>query len=218
MCSMRWCGGRASSCSSTSAPPRSRRSRAAPWTRLRPLIARTAALINGTAAETADRQGPQAAVDAIFEPVNTAPDARAYPDRPFLAVSAAIIRDGRVLVARRARGPALGIWTMPGGVVEAGETLIEALVREIAEETAMIVEPVALAGHREVVVRDDDQRVSRHFVIMCFATRWISGEPQLNEELAEARWLKPEELAGLKTTEGLAEIVAAAFERMAAAG
>jgi hypothetical protein len=53
---------------------------------------------------------------------------------------------------------------------------------------------------------------------MCFATRWISGEPQLNEELAEARWLKPEELGGLKTTEGLAEIVAAAFERMAAAG
>ena len=150
--------------------------------------------------------------------MSIAPDVRAYPDRPFLAVSAAIIRDGRVLVARRARGSALGIWTMPGGVVEAGETLIEALVREIAEETAMIVEPVALAGHREVVVRDDDQRVSRHFVIMCFATRWISGEPQLNEELAEARWLKPEELAGLKTTEGLAEIVAAAFERMAAAG
>jgi len=148
--------------------------------------------------------------------VNTAPDARIYPDRPFLAVSAAIIRGGRVLVARRARGPALGIWTMPGGVVEAGETLTEALVREIAEETAMVVEPVALAGHREVVVRDDDKRVSRHFVIMCFATRWISGEPQLNEELAEARWLKPEELDGLKTTEGLAEIVAAAFERMEA--
>ena len=146
------------------------------------------------------------------------PDPRAYPDRPYLAVSAAIIRDGRVLVARRARGPALGLWTMPGGVVEAGETLTEALVREIAEETAMIVEPVALVGHREVMVRDDEQRVSRHFVIMCFAARWISGEPQLNEELAEARWLRPEELAGLKTTEGLAEIVAAAFERMAAAG
>jgi 8-oxo-dGTP diphosphatase len=150
--------------------------------------------------------------------VNTVPDARAYPDRPFLAVSAAIIRDGRVLVARRARGPAYGIWTMPGGVVEAGETLVEALIREIAEETAMVVEPVALAGYRDVVVRDDDKRVSRHFVIMCFATRWISGEPQLNEELAEARWLKPEELSGLQTTEGLAEIVASAFEQMAAAG
>jgi ADP-ribose pyrophosphatase YjhB (NUDIX family) len=150
--------------------------------------------------------------------VNTAPDARAYPGRPYLAVSAAIIRDGRVLVARRARGPALGVWTMPGGVVEAGETLIDALIREIAEETGMTIEPVALAGHREVLVRDDDKRVSRHFVILCFASRWIAGEPMLNEELAEARWLRPAELAGLKTTEGLAEIVAAAFERMESAG
>ena len=148
--------------------------------------------------------------------MNTAPDARAYPDRPFLAVSAAIIRDGRVLVARRARGPALGVWTMPGGVVEAGETLLEALVREIQEETAITIEPVALAGHREVMVRDDDKRVSRHFVILCFAARWVAGEPQLNDELAEARWLKLEELAGLKTTEGLAEIVATAFERLEA--
>jgi ADP-ribose pyrophosphatase YjhB (NUDIX family) len=146
------------------------------------------------------------------------PDPRAYPDRPYLAVSAAIIRDGRVLVARRARGPALGVWSVPGGVVEAGETLTEALVREIEEETAMTIEPVALAGHREVVVRDDDRRVSRHFVILCFAARWISGDLRLNEELAEACWLKPAELAGLQTTEGLAEIVTAAFARMEAAG
>ena len=61
--------------------------------------------------------------------MSTAADVRAYPDRPFLAVSAAIIRDGRVLVARRARAPALDIWTMPGGVVEQGETLTEALKR-----------------------------------------------------------------------------------------
>lgn len=145
-------------------------------------------------------------------------DPRAYPDRPYLAVSAAIIRDGRVLVARRARGPALGVWTMPGGVVEAGETLTEALVREIEEETALAIEPVALAGHREVVVRDDDRKVSRHFVILCFASRLVGGELKLNEELAEARWLRPEELGGLNTTEGLGEIVAAAFERMTAAG
>ena len=82
----------------------------------------------------------------------------------------------------------------------------------------MTIEPVALAGHREVVVRDDDKRVSRHFVILCFASRWIAGEPVLNEELAEARWLRPAELTDLKTTEGLAEIVAAAFERMESGG
>jgi 8-oxo-dGTP diphosphatase len=145
-----------------------------------------------------------------------AQDPRAYPDRPFLAVSAAIIRDGRVLVTQRARGPGIGIWSMPGGVVEAGETLTEALIREIREETALTIEPVTLAGHREVVVRDRVGRASRHFVILCFASRWIAGEPKLNEELSDARWLKLEELSALKTTEGLAEIVAAAFERIAA--
>lgn len=146
--------------------------------------------------------------------MSTAPDARAYPDRPYLAVSAAIIRDGHILVARRARGPALGIWTLPGGVVEAGETLIEALIREVQEETRITVEPVALAGHREVLVRDDSGRLSRHFVIMCFASRWIAGEPVLNDELSEARWLRPAELKGLNTTEGLVDIIAQAFERM----
>ena len=150
--------------------------------------------------------------------MSTVPDARAYPDRPFLAVSAAIIRDGRVLVTQRARGPGIGVWSMPGGVVEAGETLTEALVREIQEETALTIEPVTLAGHREVVVRDGDGRALRHFVVLCFASRWVAGEPKLNEELSDARWLTPAELSQLKTTEGLAEIVAAAFERIESAG
>ena len=150
--------------------------------------------------------------------MSTAADARAYPDRPYLAVSAAIIRDGQVLVVRRARAPALGIWTLPGGVVEAGETLTEALRREVAEETGIEVEPVALAGHREVVVRDDGGRVARHFVILCFAARWMRGETRLNEELAEARWLRPAELRDLKTTDGLAQIIAQAFERMEETG
>ena len=145
-------------------------------------------------------------------------DPRAYPDRPIVAVSAAIIRDGRVLLAQRARLPAQGVWTLPGGVVESGETLTQALIREIDEETQLKVEPVALAGHREVLVRDANGRAERHFIILCFATRWISGEPVLNEELAEARWLKPSELEGLKTTDGLAEIIASAFERMGNAG
>jgi 8-oxo-dGTP diphosphatase len=144
-------------------------------------------------------------------------DARAYPQRPFLAVSAAIVRDGKILVVRRARAPAHGLYTLPGGVVEVGETLMEAVAREVREETGMRVEPVALAGFREAVARDADDRVERHFVILCFAARWRAGEPVLNEELDEARWIDPAELAGLKTTPGLAEIVAAAFERLRAA-
>jgi len=137
-------------------------------------------------------------------------DPRTYPERPFLAVSAAIIRDGKVLVVRRARKPALGVYTVPGGVVEAGETLLDAVAREVREETALEIEPVALAGHREVILRDEDGRVNRHFVILCFAARLVGGEIRLNEELDEARWIAPADLTGLKTTEGLEEIVLAA--------
>ena len=143
------------------------------------------------------------------------PDERAYPQRPILAVSAAIVRDGKVLVVRRARKPALGVYTLPGGGVETGETLIEAVTREVREETALTIEPVALAGYREAIVRDAQGGIERHFVILCFAARWMSGEPVLNEELDDARWLDPDDLAGLRTTEGLAEIVAAAIERLA---
>jgi ADP-ribose pyrophosphatase YjhB (NUDIX family) len=137
-------------------------------------------------------------------------DARTYPERPFLAVSAAIVRDGKVLVVRRARRPALAVYTVPGGVVETGETLADAVVREVREETGLAIEPVALAGHREVIMRDAQGAVERHFVILCFAARWLSGEPVLNDELDDARWLEPAALAGLETTEGLAEIVTAA--------
>ena len=138
-------------------------------------------------------------------------DARSYPERPFLAVSAAILRDGKVLLARRARGAATGLFSLPGGVVEIGETLMQAVAREVREETNLTIEPVGLAGFREAITRDRDHRVERHFVILPFAARWLAGEPLLNEELSEARWLHPAELAGLPTTPGLAEIVAAAF-------
>lgn len=145
-------------------------------------------------------------------------DARSYPERPYLAASAAIVRDGKVLVVRRARPPANGLFTLPGGVVETGETLVEAVAREVREETGMTIEPVALAGFREAIVRDGQSRVERHFIILCFASRWRAGEPILNEELSEARWLEPAELAGLPTTPGLAEIMAAAFDRLREAG
>ncbi len=141
-------------------------------------------------------------------------NARSYPTRPFLAVSAAIFRDGRVLIVRRARPPARGIYTLPGGGVELGETLEEAVVREVREETALAIEPVALAGYRQAIGRDAEGRIERHFVILPFAARWISGEVTLNEELAEAHWLKPAELTGLTTTEGLAQIIAAAERLM----
>jgi ADP-ribose pyrophosphatase YjhB (NUDIX family) len=145
-------------------------------------------------------------------------DPRLYPDRPFLAASAAVVRGGKVLVVRRASAPANGVFSLPGGVVETGETLHEAVVREVREETGLTIEPVALAGFRETIVRDEDNRVERHFVILPFAARWLAGEPVLNDELSEWRWVDQDELASLPTTPGLVAIVADAFELLKEAG
>jgi 8-oxo-dGTP diphosphatase len=145
-------------------------------------------------------------------------DPRAYPDRPFLAVSAAVLHDGRVLLVRRARNPAQGLFTLPGGVVEAGETLTEAVVREVREETGLAIKPFAVAGLREVITRDATQRVERHFVIIAMAARWTGGELVLNEELSEACWVPPSAIGPLPTTEGLGEIVASAFGLLEAGG
>ena len=149
--------------------------------------------------------------------MSNADNARTYPTRPYLAVSAAIFRNGQVLIVRRARPPAHGLYTLPGGGVELGETLEGAIIREVREETGLEIAPLALVGFREAIARDDAGRVERHFVILPFAARWVGGEIALSGELAEAHWRKPDELAGLKTTDGLAEIVAAAVERIALA-
>jgi 8-oxo-dGTP diphosphatase len=141
---------------------------------------------------------------------------RTYPTRPYLAVSAAIFRDGRVLIVRRAQAPAKGIYTLPGGGVELGETLEQAVIREIREETALDIEPIELVGFRQAIARDAGGRVERHFVILPFAARYVAGEVSLNEELSEAHWLDPAALGELKTTEGLAEVVTLAGARLAA--
>jgi ADP-ribose pyrophosphatase YjhB (NUDIX family) len=147
---------------------------------------------------------------------NTSADSRSYPTRPYLAVSAAIFRAERVLIVRRGVPPMQGIYTLPGGGVELGETLEQAVMREVREETGLAIEPLSLAGFRQVITRDAEGKIERHFVILPFAARYLAGEISLNAELAEAKWLLPAELSGLRTTEGLAEIVTAAAERIAA--
>src|SRR5262249_28649086 len=100
------------------------------------------------------RTDPTGSCRSIDETINRVPDERTYPQRPYLAVSAAIFRERKVLVVRRARKPALNLYTFPGGAVEAGEALANAIIREVREETSIEIEPIALAGHREVIARD----------------------------------------------------------------
>ena len=131
----------------------------------------------------------------------------AHPQHPQLAVSAAIFRDGKVLLVRRARSPAKGFWSLPGGRVEFGETLHAALHREVDEETALKIEIAGLAGWREVV---PGPGAGGHYLIMSFAARWTSGEPVLNDELDDFRWLQPDAFGDLMVTGGLQEVIGAA--------
>ena len=129
------------------------------------------------------------------------------PSHPQLAVSAAIFRDNRILLVRRARSPAKGFYSLPGGRVEFGETLHAALHREVDEETALKIEIAGLASWREVLPASPGDG---HYLIMSFAARWTGGEPVLNEELDDFRWLAPGNLGDLKVTGGLPEVIEAA--------
>ena len=129
------------------------------------------------------------------------------PSYPQLAVSAAIFRDGKILLVRRAKSPARGFYSLPGGRVEFGETLHAALHREVAEETALKVEIVDLAAWREVVPETGG---GGHYLIMSFAARWSAGEPVLNDELDDYKWLAPDALGELKITGGLQEVIQSA--------
>ena len=131
----------------------------------------------------------------------------APPSHLQLAVSAAIFRDGKLLLVRRARTPAKGVYTLPGGRVEFGEALHDALTREIDEETGLRIDIIGLAGWREVLPAAGG---GGHYVILPFAARWRAGEPRLNEELDDFQWRAPDALDGLTLTAGLPEIIAAA--------
>jgi ADP-ribose pyrophosphatase YjhB (NUDIX family) len=129
------------------------------------------------------------------------------PSHPQLAVSAAIFRDDRILLVRRARAPANGLYSLPGGRVEFGETLHAALYREVDEETALRIEIIGLAGWREVLPATAG---GGHYLIMSFAARWKSGDVVLNEELDDFRWLEPDALGDLKLTDGLPAVIQSA--------
>jgi 8-oxo-dGTP diphosphatase len=129
------------------------------------------------------------------------------PTHPQLAVSAAIFRDGRILLVRRARSPAKGFYSLPGGRVEFGESLHAALLREVDEETGLRIEIAGLAGWREVLPGDAG---GGHYLIMSFAARWIAKEPVLNEELDDFKWLAPDAFGDLKLTGALTEVIEAA--------
>jgi 8-oxo-dGTP diphosphatase len=141
-------------------------------------------------------------------------DDRLYPARPILAASVVVFREGRVLIARRARGPMLGFYSVPGGVVEVGETLREAALRELAEEVGVAADIIAFIDHVEPVRREDG-RVREHYVIAVFLARWRSGEARPSLEADAVAWIAPDEARNWPTTPELPDILekAARLER-----
>jgi ADP-ribose pyrophosphatase len=119
-----------------------------------------------------------------------------YPDLPRVAVGGVVIKDGRVLLVRRGKAPAAGEWAIPGGSVELGETLKQAVEREIFEETGLCVEAGEVCYVFETVNRDPDGRVRFHYVIIDLKAEHVSGDPVPGSDVTEAAWLPLEELGG----------------------
>ena len=130
---------------------------------------------------------------------------RSYPAFPLLAVSAAIWSGDKVLLTRRAKKPAKGLWSLPGGLVHAGETLAEAAQRELDEEAGISACLDRVADWAEVIVRDGAGDVSTHYVIAMFVGTWISGALRAGDDADEAQWFSPQQFDEIEMTPGTAE-------------
>jgi 8-oxo-dGTP diphosphatase len=138
---------------------------------------------------------------------------REFPDKPLVGVGAVIVRENRVLLIRRGQAPLLGEWSLPGGVLECGETLREAAIREAREETGLVVETVEMLGVYERIVPGDDGRVRYHYVLIDFLCRQVGGELQAGSDAAEVGWFTREELPGLKLASDADDVVRKGLDR-----
>jgi 8-oxo-dGTP diphosphatase len=138
---------------------------------------------------------------------------REYPEQPLVGVGAIIIENSRVVLVKRAHPPLQAQWSIPGGVLEVGELVREAAVREAREETGLTVEPGQLLGVYDRVLRDPGGRVQYHYVLVDFLCRRVSVELQAADDAAAVRWFTREELPALNLAEDTLEVVHKGFER-----
>jgi 8-oxo-dGTP diphosphatase len=132
---------------------------------------------------------------------------REFPEHPIIGVGAVIIENARVLLAKRAHPPIAGQWSIPGGALEVGELVREAAVREAREETGLIVETGELLGVFDRVLRNPEQRVQYHYVLIDFLCKPIGGELCAASDAAEVRWFTREELLALNLADDTHEVI-----------
>lgn len=132
------------------------------------------------------------------------------PERPVLAASIAVFREGKVLLAQRGKAPALGLWSLPGGRIEPGERMADAVLRELAEEVGLRAEIIGFVDHVEHIEHTEDGSLKAHAVICAFAGRWTGGEAQTSDEATAVLWVDPLAPGDLPMTRGLPAILARA--------
>jgi 8-oxo-dGTP diphosphatase len=140
---------------------------------------------------------------------------REYPEVPLVGVGAIIVEEDRVVLVKRAHPPLQAQWSIPGGVLEVGELVREAAVREAREETGLVVEARELLGVYDRVLRDADRRVQYHYVLIDFLCRRVAGYLAAASDAAEVRWFTREELPGLKLAEDTMDVIGKGFATLA---
>jgi 8-oxo-dGTP diphosphatase len=138
---------------------------------------------------------------------------REYPDAPLVGVGAIIIERNRIVMVKRGHPPLAGEWSIPGGVLELGETLRQGAAREALEETALTIEVGELLGVFDRVVRDPEGRTRYHFVLVDFLCRRLAGELHAAGDADEAHWFTHEEVRELSLAEDTADVIKLAFEK-----
>jgi ADP-ribose pyrophosphatase YjhB (NUDIX family) len=128
-------------------------------------------------------------------------------------VGALILRRGRIVLVERGREPLRGYWSLPGGVVEAGERLEEAIRREVREETGLDVEPLGVFEVFERISRDSRGRPEYHYVLIDYLCRLRGGKLKPADDVASARWVSPAELNSFQITEGTLPVIRRAFRQ-----
>jgi 8-oxo-dGTP diphosphatase len=137
------------------------------------------------------------------------------PHRPQAGVSICVVRDGRALLAQRAREPLRGLWSLPGGRIEWGETLHEAALRELAEETSVEAEIRLLLDSVDVIQRDSAGNVQHHYVLTTFGAVWRAGEARAGSDAAAVRWANSADLDDLPMTPGTGQLIRRAITLLA---
>jgi len=126
---------------------------------------------------------------------------RLYPENPIVGIGAVIVKGNKVLLIKRAGDPGRGLWSIPGGLVELGEKIKDAVRREVKEETGLDVRVGEIANVTEIITRDEEGKVKYHFVIVDFFAEVLRGELKPSSDALEAKWVEFKDLRKYRLTE-----------------